>query len=156
MEKNVGQFVASQLQIPVGINCVIINNKRLVGDSLRLLDKPVQHCTHAGCQFKQLQPHSVPDHLHQKEEIPPEVREAEFLHNISGKETCGQRIEPAQSCAHVCVRKATKRLVDQADDSQEAAAATHPTFKVCFINTRCLCDVRWLHSRHVRKHKNGT
>ncbi|MEQ2243202.1 hypothetical protein ILYODFUR_004680, partial [Ilyodon furcidens] len=101
MEKNVGQFVASQLQIPVGINCAIINNKRLVGDSLRLLDKPVQHCTHAGCQFKQLQPHSVPDHLHQKEEIPPEVREAEFLHNISGKETCGQRIEPAQSCAHV-------------------------------------------------------
>lgn len=87
VEENVGQPVAALLDVPVGVDPSIVDHKRLVGDPLRLLDEPVQDRTHAGSELEELQLHSVPDHLQQKEEVRPKVWEAEFLQNMSGEKT---------------------------------------------------------------------
>lgn len=75
VEENIGESVAPLFDVSVSVDASIVDNKRLVGDALGLLNEPVEDCTHAGCKLEQLQPHTVPDHLHQKQKVSPKVRE---------------------------------------------------------------------------------
>lgn len=102
LEENIGESVAALLDVPVGVRAVIVDDERLVGDAVRLLDEPVQDRTHAGCHLEQLQLHAVPHHLDQKEDVPPKVREAEFLQDVSRENARGQSREPSQRQSHVC------------------------------------------------------
>lgn len=78
------KFVAASLDVPVGVDLPVVDDKRLVGNAFRLLDEPVQNRANAGGELGQLQLHSVADHLQQKEEVSPKVWEAQFLQNMSG------------------------------------------------------------------------
>lgn len=81
--ENIGEPVAADIDVPVRVAAAIVHHKRLVGNAPRLLNEPVQDCTHAGCHFEELQLHAVPENLRQEEKVLPEVGEAEFLHNQS-------------------------------------------------------------------------
>lgn len=82
--------VAALLDVLVGVDPSIVDDKRLVGDAFRLLGEPVQNRAHAGGELEQLQLHPVPDHLQQKEDVSPKVWEAEFLQNMSREDTRDQ------------------------------------------------------------------
>lgn len=101
-EEDLSEPVAALLDVPVGVDPAVVDDKRLVGNAFRLLDEPVQHRAHAGGELEQLQLHPVPDHFQQKEDVSPEVWEAEFLQNMSGEDTRGQSREPPHTQSHVC------------------------------------------------------
>lgn len=79
VQENIGQSVAASVDVPVGVDAPLVDDKRLVGEALCVLDEPVQHCAHAVSKLEHLQLHAVADHLKEKEEVLPKVREAEFL-----------------------------------------------------------------------------
>lgn len=133
LQENIGEPVAPLLDVPVGVDASVVDDKRLVGDALRLLDEAIQDRAHAGCELEELQFHSVPNHPHQKEEVSPEVWEAKFLQNMSGENARGQSREPSQRQSHVCGREAL-RDTEETPGEERTAHCTHDHM-VQVINT---------------------
>ena len=102
LEENMSESVAARLDVPVGVDAPIVDHKRLVRDTLRLLDESVEDREHAGRQLEHLQFNAVPDHLQQKKEVPPKVWEVECLQNVDGDKARGQSGKPSQRQSHVC------------------------------------------------------
>lgn len=61
--ENMGQPVAAGLNGPVRVAPSVVDDKRLIGDALRLLDEPIQDSGNARCQFEHLQFDAVTHHL---------------------------------------------------------------------------------------------
>lgn len=108
--EDVGQPVAAAVDVPVRVDAAVVDHEGLVGDALRLLDEPIQDGAHAGCQSEELQLHAVPEDLQQKEEVPPQVREAELLHAESEEQSGTERRDAAQTESHdAAVRRTQAR-----------------------------------------------
>jgi len=103
LQEHVGEPVAAQLHVPVRVHASFVDEERLERNAPRLLDEPVQHRAHAARQpGGELQPHAVTHHLQQEKEVPPKVREAEGLQDVSAEKTRQQSREPPQRQRHVC------------------------------------------------------
>lgn len=98
--EHVGQPVAAPVHVPVGVDAAVVDHERLVRDALRLLDEPVQDRVHAGGEFKELQLHTVPEDPEEKEEVPPEVGEAQLLEAEGEQQPGAERRDEAQIERH--------------------------------------------------------